>query len=83
MSSDQNTTVSVERETTYKELRRRRNDLDDLEPGGRVSMDDVIQDALSDRERLRDAQEHIEELERTIEKLRQRAEAAEDGEVPA
>jgi hypothetical protein len=52
MGSDSTTTVSVDRETTYKQLRRRRNDLDDLEPGERVSMNDVIQDLLEKADRL-------------------------------
>ena len=50
--SNENTTVSVDRSTTYKQLRRRRNELDDLEPGERVSMDDVIQDLLEKADRL-------------------------------
>jgi hypothetical protein len=59
--SNGNTTISVDRETTYKQLRRRRNDLDDLEPGDRVSMDDVIQDLLEKADRLEHLQ--IEEAE--------------------
>jgi len=65
MATESNTTVSVDRETTFRRLKRRRANLasENLEPGERVTMDDVVRDALDDRERLREAEERIEELE--------------------
>jgi len=70
MATEKSTTVSVDRETTFKRLKRRRADLaaasENLEPGERVTMNDVVRDALDDRKRLRDAEERIEELERLL-----------------
>jgi len=37
-------------------------------------MDDVVRDALDDRERLEEAEERIEELERELQRLRSEAE---------
>lgn len=78
MAREDTTTVSVDRETTFKELKRRRARLasENLEPGERVTMDDVVRDALSDRQRLEEAEERIEELERLLNEAEVTEEAA-------
>jgi hypothetical protein len=76
MSSDSTTTVSVDRRPTKRRLNRRKEVLEEEQPGERIRMDDVIWDALDDRERLEDAEERIEELERELQRLRSSEEEA-------
>lgn len=76
MSSDSTTTVSVDRRPTKRRLNRRKEVLEEEQPGERIRMDDVIRDALDDRERLEDAEERIEELERELQRLRSSEEEA-------
>jgi len=78
MAREDTTTVSVDRDTTFKELKRRRARLasENLEPGERVTMDDVVRDALSDRQRLEEAEERIQELERLLNEAEVTEEAA-------
>ena len=88
MSSDDTTTVSVDRRPTKRRLNRRKEQLEDEYPGERIRMDDVIRDALDDRERLREAEERIEELkgaEERVKELERELErlAPEDGEEMA
>jgi polyhydroxyalkanoate synthesis regulator phasin len=74
MSSESTTTVSVDRRPTKRRLNRRKEALEEQQPGERIRMDDVIRDALDDRERVEEAEERIEELERELQRLRNEAE---------
>jgi len=76
MSSDDTTTVSVDRRPTKRRLNRRKERLEEENPGERIRMDDVIRDALDDREALNEAEERIEELERELQRLRSSEEEA-------
>ena len=70
MSSDSTTTVSVDRRPTKRRLNRRKEVLEEEQPGERIRMDDVIRDALDDRKALEAAERRIEELERELSTIR-------------
>lgn len=69
MSSENTTTVSVDRRPTKRRLNRHRERLDEEHPEERISMDDVIRSLLDDHEELQTSLSRIEELERELERL--------------
>lgn len=69
MSSENTTTISVDRRPTKRRLNRLREELDEENPDERVSMDDVVRSLLDDHEELQNAFARVEHLEDEVARL--------------